>query len=204
MSGISWLNHVRISAVSKVLFLCLSYSRLLLKNFQNPLDIVIKESRSQIRSFTLQLQRLCCLMILLLKWNKSCMDITLTLKKQVSLFTYQKDRDKDLESEAPPHNQLRKLQGLCASSAVTALHHTRIAAMFFLLLFLLLLLSQSAPLCQNDVGSRELGNTFQGENTHAHPQHSPTFIQRESLSLRAGHRGNVLHETKPDSDISPN
>lgn len=72
-----------------------------------------------------------------------------------------------MQRAKPPHDQFRKLQGLCSSSAEMALNHTHSAAVFFLLL-----LSHFALFCQSDAGSREWGNTFQGESTHALSQHS--------------------------------
>lgn len=54
--------------------------------------------------------------------------ITLALKKPVSLFTSQDDRSRTddgfRDSSTPPFIQLRKLQALRSSSAVTSLHQT--------------------------------------------------------------------------------
>lgn len=68
----------------------------------------------------------------------------------------------DIESRPPPHAAaaaaaaVGNSRGLCCSSAVTALHHRDPAR-----------LHPPPPLCHSDVGSREWGNTFQGETTRA-------------------------------------
>lgn len=103
-----------------------------------------------------------------------------------------------MQRAKPPQDQFRKLQGLCSSSAEMALNHTHSAAMFFLLL----LLSHFALFCQSDVGSREWGNTFQGESTHVLSQHSRTHTVPgwELNSERTAHAA----QDRVRRDISPN
>lgn len=125
--------------------------------------------------------------------------ITLTLKKQVYLFLLSKKNEvgtAKMQRAKPPHDQFRKLQGLCSSSAEMALHHTHSAAMFFLLL-----LSQFALFCQSDVGSREWG-TPSKEKAHMyfHNTRTHTVPGWELNSERTAHAA----QDRVESDISPN
>ncbi len=112
-------------------------------------------------------------MLFLLKCKKNCVDHNSDFEDtSVSRQCPKRQRlERQGFREPTPHVQLRNSRALCSSSAVTALNQTCCTVMLLLLLLfllLLLLLLRYALPCKSDVGSREWGNTFQGENTHEH------------------------------------
>lgn len=211
LSGISCLNHISISAITKVLSLCLSVMSTLSKVLRALKEqALIKELKRRWKRHSPTL-RVCynSLCNSSLRARKTVWTITLTLEKQVSLLTSPKDRgwkDEGLESRAPPRPAQEtprpsalplQRRHLITLARCNGLHMPRP--------FLLLLL-QYVLLCQSDVGSRAWGNTFQGEMhtctfiTHTH-SHTRREVLAEQWIVRERY---ILHETNLDSSISPN